>query len=372
MKRLLLLAPEIMSRGGVQSFMRSIWDAMRGCADQGFVPSLVALNDSTAAVASLPRDSLQGAVVGCARSKARFGLAALGMRHAEAVIVGHVGQAPVALLSRMLGGGPYAIILHGFEAWRRLGPMQRLACRNARLIVATTAYTAERFATANSIARDQIRVIPLCAQPQSQSASAKPFEGRYRILVVGRQLSSERYKGFPELIEAVAIMSGRGESPTLHVVGTGDDQAELKRQARERGIENDVIFHGALDEADLAAAYSGCHVFAMPSRDEGFGIVYLEAMRHSMPCVAAASGGAPEVVKDGVNGILVPYGDASALASALERLRDDVVLRRSLGDAGRQLVETIFSPAAFARGYRDLFADMSGGGGLPTRGLSAG
>jgi hypothetical protein len=113
-----------------------------------------------------------------------------------------------------------------------------------------------------------------------------------------------------------------------------------------------------LSDEELAAAYDNSDVFVMPSRMEGFGIVFLEAMRHGKPCIGGNHGGTPEVIEHGKSGFLVDYGDAEALVSHIESLQNDHVLRTSLGSMGRELIKSRFSSARFRQSYRRLIMSM--------------
>jgi phosphatidyl-myo-inositol dimannoside synthase len=366
--RLALLAPEMLSPGGVQSFMWRIWDCMAGLAADPSCLSLSVLNDGAKALRASGRVADSASVVGGRRSKARFVTSVLRQHAADAMIVGHIGQSPVAWILKKLGRvRAYAVVLHGNEAWKRLSFFQRLACRDAFCVIATTQFTARRFVECNAVPRALLRIAPLCADESSTPASNFVLTGDFRILIVGRQWKSERYKGFSQLIAAVALMHASGRHATLHVVGEGDDQPSLRKLAEERGVISHVLFHGVIADADLAAAYQTCHVYAMPSGQEGFGIAFLEAMRYARPCVGAIAGGIPEVIDDEVTGLLVPYGDEGKLAEALCRLYDDPELRDRLGAAGLEKVRTTLSYQAFCSTYRALLWEMVRGLDADTR-----
>jgi glycosyltransferase involved in cell wall biosynthesis len=153
-------------------------------------------------------------------------------------------------------------------------------------------------------------------------------------------------------------MHASGRHATLHVIGEGDQQPILRNMARDRSVASYAIFHGAVADDDLAAAYESCDVFAMPSSQEGFGIAFVEAMQHAKPCVGARAGGIPEVVEDEVTGLLVPYGDERSLADVLCRLYDNSGLRHKLGQAGLDKVRTTLSYDAFRRNYRQMLGAM--------------
>jgi glycosyltransferase involved in cell wall biosynthesis len=156
----------------------------------------------------------------------------------------------------------------------------------------------------------------------------------FAVLCLGRLVP---IKGVDVLIDAVAREAGM----SLVVAGDGPERGALERRARERGI--DARFVGTVDEQRRAELFAACDALAVPSRvlpdgrHEGMPVVAIEAMCAGVPVAAAASGGVPEVVRDGETGLLVDPGDARALAAALARLRDDPALRAAVIAGGRAL-----------------------------------
>jgi glycosyltransferase involved in cell wall biosynthesis len=106
---------------------------------------------------------------------------------------------------------------------------------------------------------------------------------------------------------------------------------------------------------DTADLYAASDLFALPSYLEGFGLVYVEAAFHGVPSIGADMGGTREAILDGETGLLVPPGDRAALAGAIQRLRDDAVLRRRFGAAARARARARFAPARMADEYAAVF-----------------
>ena len=171
-------------------------------------------------------------------------------------------------------------------------------------------------------------------------ASRRP-PGRRRLLFVGRH---ERRKGIHVLLAVLPELLARHSSWTCELVGTHSvvdtDGATFAQRflAQHAGADwlPRVEFAGPLPDADLAARYARADVFVAPSLFESFGLIYLEAMQHGVPVVGSAVGGVPDVVRDGVDGLLVPPGDAPALQTALDLLMSDEELRRRLGQAAAE------------------------------------
>lgn len=197
------------------------------------------------------------------------------------------------------------------------------------------------------IAPDRVRVIHNALGPGAVLPVMPESGGRGDYwLVVSRLHPDDAYKGVDLVIEAAG-----GRWPVV-VAGDGPDRARLEGIAKARG--GDVRFVGRVDDVTLQGLFAGARAFVLPSAGEGFGLVYLEAMAHGLPCVAARAGGAPEVVVDGLTGVVVPPRDGEALRAAMGRVwGEDGV---AMGVAGRARLEERF---LFSRYERDVHAALA-------------
>jgi phosphatidylinositol alpha-1,6-mannosyltransferase len=362
------LFTELEGTGGVQRASRHLAAVLSEfAASRHMECRLISLNETQ----ELHRMSVGGkefVFTGCERSKARFTATAVraASRHGKVVLAGHPNLGPVAQAMKI--GAPRLrtiICTHGVEVWETLPALRRLALRRANVVLAPSQDTASHVAEQH-VRRDRIRVLPWALDPEFEAipANAPPTkvphgypEGRV-ILTVGRWDAKERYKGMDTLITALPRLLTRWPELQLLAVGGGDDQAWLEDLAEKNGVNRHVHFLSGLSVEELGACYEGCEIFALPSRGEGFGLVYLEAMAHGKPVIGGSHGGAPEVIEDGVTGYLVPHGDAAQLATSIETLLSDPALAQKMGGRGRQRVEREFRFSVFAKSLKKILREQ--------------
>ncbi len=363
------LFPELDAPGGVQRAGRHLAAVLTEFAvSRGMDYRLLSLNDSS----ELHRMTLGGrefVFTGGDRAKGRFTVTALraARRKAKLVLAAHPNLGPVVEAMRLLAPRLKTIICtHGFEVWEPLSRLRRRALRHANLVLAPSHDTADQVAAQQGVARARIRVLPWALDPQfealispgSHTVPPGDFPSGRVILTVGRWLAAERYKGMDTLITALPRLLTRWPELQLVFVGTGDDRAWLEDLAEKNGVNRHAHFLSGLSYSELAGCYAACEIFALPSRGEGFGLVYLEAMACGKPVIGGAHGGAPEVIQDGVTGYLVPHGDPIQLATSIEALLADPVHAREMGARGRQRAEYEFRFNVFAKSLKKILREQ--------------
>jgi len=200
-------------------------------------------------------------------------------------------------------------------------------------------------------------ILPLGMEDWSGLPATAPAplpEGSLRLLFVGRL---ESRKGIDVLLDALPRLLAR--HPRLHADIVGNDKipgpdGRSYRVAFEAVAQPELLmrvrFHGEVTDEQLRGFYRACDIFVAPSRFESFGLILVEAMMYGKPVVACRTGGMVEVAEDGRTGLLAEPGDAASLEECLERLAADPLLRRTLGEAGRQRYEARFAPGPMAEG----------------------
>ena len=197
--------------------------------------------------------------------------------------------------------------------------------------------------------------IPIDQASGAQPALEVPAVGD---AIVGTACRLVPSKGVDTLIRSIAVLREQIPTVRLEIAGAGPDQDRLESLVRASGLADRVKFLGWQD--NLAAVMAQWAVFALPSMDEGLPIVVLEAMASSLPVVASARGGLPEVVEDGRTGWLVPPNNPEALAERLLVPLLNREQRRVMGAAGRARVEQHFSQARMIDEIAQIYSEILG------------
>ena len=200
---------------------------------------------------------------------------------------------------------------------------------------------------------DKFEVTPLGVYPESfQARPAKVRNECFEILCVGRLVPS---KGQHVLIQALDHLVKDGQNVKLRFVGDGPDRKSLESMVERLGLAPKTIFEGAVNQDKIQALYHQADAFVLPSFAEGIPIVLMEAMSMQVPCITTRITGIPELIRDGVDGLLVTASDDDELASAIKRLICAPALCRELGEAGRRRVLSNYDLRTNIRHLAEVF-----------------
>ncbi len=258
-----------------------------------------------------------------------------GLRHLHVHFAS--AAANIALILRPMVPMTLSISVHGPDEFYDV-PGQRLVDKIAAadfLVCISRFARSQLMKLSPASAWDKFEVCPLGVDvanynPQPAALSQRPFT----VLCVGRLTPA---KGQHVLLEACARLREQGHALRLVIVGTGPDEASLQASAAALGLR-EVTFTGAQNIEQVRAWYRDSDVFALPSFAEGVPVVLMEAMASGVPCVTTRITGIPELIRDGIDGLLVTPSDVQELADRLAWLKADAQRRRELGEAGRRRV----------------------------------
>ncbi len=328
-----LWIPELFTlKGGIQVFSAFFLEAIQAIYPEANLT--IFLKNDTDEIIDQNRDRLsniQTHSTGKIKSPLRtllFSLRLISVAIAQKpdlVIMTHLNFLPIALILKKLIGTRYIAIAHGVEAWDIQNPLLKKSLYAADLILAVSHFTRDRLCQEQGLSPNKVGILhntfdanawKIAPRPQHllEKYGLKPEQKV--ILTVSRLLASEQYKGYDRLLDAMPII--RQTIPDIHyiIVGKGSDRDRIEQIIQQKGLQNHVTLAGFIADEHLCDYYNLCDLFAMPSKREGFGIVYLEALACGKPVLAGNLDGSVDALCNGKLGVLVNPDSPREIAEA--------------------------------------------------------
>ncbi|WP_009634501.1 glycosyltransferase [Synechocystis sp. PCC 7509] len=244
----------------------------------------------------------------------------------QLIICGHLNFAFIAFLLYQITKTPYWIIVYGVDAWMVTNYWQKKALHQAEKIISISGYTRDRLIKEQNLKPEEIVILPVTFDASRFQIAPKPQRllNRYGlkaeqpiILTVARLDNNERYKGYDQILQALPQI--RRSIPNIHyiLVGKGADRPRIEQLIKQLALQECVTLTGFIPDEELGDHYNLCDVFAMPSKKEGFGIVYLEALACGKPVVGGNQDGAMDALAHGELGVMVDPDNIEAIAQTL-------------------------------------------------------
>ena len=285
------------------------------------------------------------------------------------IISTHLHFSPIAYYLKIYFGISYWVVAHGLEAWDIHRSSVVNALKNADCILAVSSYTRDRLLVEQQIPHEKICIFPNTFDSTQFAIAPKPsyLLDRYRLqsnqltlLTVARLADSKRFKGYDQVLKA--LPSIRQILPTIHylIIGKGPDRPRIKQLIDQLDLQDCVTLAGFVPDNELGDHYNLCDVFAMPSKREGFGIVYLEALACGKPALGGNQDGAVDALCGGKLGALVDPDDLEAIAQTLIQMLQGTYPNPLMYQpkALRQAVIDTYGMAAFQRRLADLLQEQ--------------
>lgn len=273
----------------------------------------------------------------------------------DVLIIGHMNLALIGVFYKLVKpNGKLTVICHGIEVFEPVSGFKKKLLQKADRILAVSRYTMQQLIEQQGVAAGKITVFPNTIDPffQLPVNFEKPgyLQQRYHltgdekiIFTLTRLKSEEGYKGYDKLITALQLYKQKGTAFKYILAGKADDKEQQRMLAliRQSGLEEEVIMTGFIADEEVTDHYLLADVFAMPSKGEGFGIVYLEAMACGLPVIAGNKDGSTEALQFGKLGTLIDPDSTEELFHALEFVLKHTEISR--GEALQQQVTALFS-----------------------------
>lgn len=268
----------------------------------------------------------------------------------DLVIAAHVNLGPLLLTAAARPGRSKRLTLvYGVDAWTKLPWLRRLALQRSHRVLAISRFTAHATVMNNAVDARRLDVTYCCLDPALSGAERQrkqpppptaPTEHN-TLLTVSRLWRSEASKGQRAVLEALPRVLEAVPSATYWIVGEGDLQPDLERLSEDLGVKSHVRFFGSVSDQTLRDCYQQCTAYVMPSKWEGFGLTFLEAMAYARPVIGGARDAAPEILGD--SALLVDPENSMQLGDAIVRLLTNPDLQTRLGTAGHKRLTDHFT-----------------------------
>jgi phosphatidylinositol alpha-1,6-mannosyltransferase len=339
---LLVTAGLIPEEGGIQAYAKLVWDALEGNGPR----SLISLGPAGAADCAAAPSLI---------TWSKWGLASRVLFRKWPADVGIFTHVELLKLLPLMTRSPSCLVafLNGVEAWQPLGWFTRRALRRVGRFLSISQYTWERFSTANPEFAGRSHAVLYLGIGNPTVQEVLPPEQPPTALILGRMALGEDYKGHKQLIAAWQRILARVPGARLWIAGSGNLRPELEALTQRSGLGDAVQFLGRVSEEAKQDLLRRARCFVMPSRGEGFGLVYLEAMRLGRPCLVGNRDAGREVVNPPEAGLAVDPDDPAALVEAVTRLLTPGPQWDAWSAAARRRYESRFTAAHFQRRFLD-------------------
>jgi phosphatidyl-myo-inositol dimannoside synthase len=261
---------------------------------------------------------------------------------------------PVRDLSR-----PYAVWICGIEVWEQLRPSHRRVIEGATKIFAISDYTKARAQSLHGCF-DRSEVCWIATFEDKPALRTTPPQGHPPTVLIMSRLAEDRYKGHEPLVAIWPAVVSKIKDARLVMVGGGQRLSEMRDLVAASPAAANIDILGFVPEAQLEALWQRANVFAMPSLGEGFGLVYIEAMRHGLPVIGSVHDAAPEVNIDGETGYNVAIQRLDDLTDRVIALLSDPDHAQRLGAAGQARWAQHFSYSQFKTRFGPMLDGLTG------------
>lgn len=267
---------------------------------------------------------------GFQKNKLQFVLSTLAKgRKYDVVILSHINLLTVGWVIKITNPSTKLILLtHGIEVWDRLSSMKRVMLKLCDQIWSVSEYTRAKLVEVNQVRPAKVKVFNNCLDPYLQTQTTQTVDirklfgipGNAKIVLTLTRLSAtERRKGYLNVMSALAELM-KSDPTIYYLIAGGYDESEkqvILKHAQDLNIQQHIVLTGYIDDAIIPALFQQADLYVMPSKKEGFGIVFIEALFFGLPVIGGNADGTTDALKNGEFGMLVDPDDVVALKDAI-------------------------------------------------------
>lgn len=249
------------------------------------------------------------------------------------LIVAHSNLLLIAILSKILNPKiKVYLCVYGVEVWKRFPLIHRFFISRI-CVLSISNYTTKIFKKYNNLSISNVFYLPPCVNLEINKKFNNVYDKtQFNILSVSRLDIVDNYKGIDSMIRTIPLLIKKIPKLKYTIIGDGNDRGRLERLVQILNLKDYVDFKGYVDS--LEPFYQYCDIFSLPSKGEGFGIVFIEAMKFGKPCIACVEGGQVDAVINNETGLLCEYNDIYGLSTRIIDLYQNQSLRKRLGSNG--------------------------------------
>ncbi len=325
MKKVLYILPDLYGTGGISRYNLNFINVL---ADSGFNLKIISKNDKNANFYKNIKVLSFGKFKYKFLKNIFFALTIFWQSlifKPDITICAHINFSFICALASVFLGKKYFLIVYGIDIWKENSKRKNYGLKKAKKIIAISKFTASKCIEIDNKFKEKIEIIPpfvdkdkFFPKEKSQELIKKyNLKNKKVILTVARLSKTEAYKGYDKVIKAMPKILKEVPEAIYILVGSGEDIKRIKKIVKENNLENKVILTGFVDDKELVDYYNLTDVFVMPSKGEGFGIVFLEALACGVPVIAGNKDGSVDAVLDGELGLLVDPDKTNDIAKAI-------------------------------------------------------
>ncbi|GAL84061.1 a-glycosyltransferase [Sporocytophaga myxococcoides] len=318
--------------GGIQKFNLNFLKALDENKEKDFVVNALSLSDLKK---DLNKDFSRIYQQTAEDNKFTFLLKAVvhGLK-SDTIIFGHVNLIfPLTLIYGLFTNKKLILITHGIEIWKPLSFFKKICLRKLDLIITVSSYTKDKIVDIQKIDEKKIALLPNTLEPGFNFLPNAQLIDHLRekyglkrddkvLLTVCRLSKEEQYKGYDKVIRSLKVLSGQISNIKYVIAGKYDieEKDRLLHIIKECGVEEKVILTGYVSNEELSSLYHLCDLFIMPSANEGFGIVFLEALACGKPVIGGNKDGSVDALLNGELGLLVDPDNGEEISEAVRNI----------------------------------------------------